>query len=122
MKIRPVHLAVAALTVVAALGSAGTAQAASPSAADHAVSRYTAYQACQAAMWSWTAENAKIGTSVHSFRHHYRAKDVWRVRGGWHVQVGGARGEKLTANNDVEYCVVAGTNAQPKLIDYAYPR
>lgn len=73
-------------------------------------------------MWKWTAENAKIGTSVHSFRHHYRAKDVWRERHGWHVQVGGNRGEKVTANNDVEYCVVAGTNAQPKLIDYAFPR
>jgi hypothetical protein len=73
-------------------------------------------------MWKWTAENAQIGTSVGSFRHHYRAEDVWRERHGWHVQVGGKRGEKVTANNGVEYCVVTGTEAQPKLVDYAFPR
>lgn len=122
MHIRPVHLAVAALTVVGALASAGTAQAASGSAADHPIGRYAAYQACQAAMWKWTAENAEEGSSVQAFRHQYRAKDVWREGRGWHVQVGGERGAQVTANNDVEYCVIAGTNAKPKLVSYAFPR
>jgi hypothetical protein len=122
MRVRPAHLVVAAITAVAALTSAGAAQASSTSAADQPIGRYAAYQACQAAMWKWTAQNAKDGTAVHAFRHHYRAQDVWRERGGWHVQVGGERGQAVTPNNDVEFCVVVGTNAKPKLIDYAYPR
>lgn len=122
MRIRPVHLAVATLTAVAALASAGTADAATTPPAGASLSRYTAYQACQAAMWKWTAENAKIGTSVSSFRHRYRAEDVWRAGQGWRVQLGGSRGEPVLANNDVAFCIITGTDAQPKLAQYAFPR
>ncbi|MFD1722333.1 hypothetical protein [Amnibacterium endophyticum] len=122
MRIRPVHLAVAALVAIGADASAGTAQAASTSTAQKPVGRYVAYQACQAAMWKWTAQNAEAGTSVASFRHRYRKSDVWRERHGWHVQVGGARGEKAGTSGGSVYCVVTGTDAQPKLLDYSFPR
>lgn len=122
MQLRLVHLAVAALTVLAALTSITTDDAGAGPAADRPVSRFTAYQACQAAMWKWTADNAEIGTSVAKFRHTYRAEDVWREGHGWHVLVGGKRGEAVTANNNVDQCVITGTNAHPKLTSYTFPR
>lgn len=122
MQLHPAHIAVAVLVAVGAVTSAGAASAAPTPVADQHVGRFVAYQTCQARMWEWTAENASEGTEVGSFRHHYRAKDVWRVQGGWHVQVGGARGERATATNRVADCVVGGTNARPKLVSYDFPR
>lgn len=121
MQFRAAHLAASALAALTMLTSVGIAQA-STSAAHRTVSRYTAYQACQAATWRWTAENAEIGTSVAPFRHRYRPEDVWREQGGWHVQVSGKRGEAVSMSNDVAYCVVAGTDARPKLVDHSFPR
>ncbi|GAA4744534.1 hypothetical protein GCM10025783_15280 [Amnibacterium soli] len=121
MQLHPAHLVAAVLVAVSAATSVGAAGAPTPVADQH-VSRFVAYQTCQARMWEWTAENASEGTAVGSFRHHYRAKDVWRVKGGWHVQVGGTRGERATATNGVADCVIGGTNAQPKLVSYTFPR
>lgn len=122
MQLRPAHIAVALLAALGAVGSVSAASAAPTPVAEQHVSRFVAYQTCQARMWEWTAENASIGTSVGTFRHHYRAKDVWHVKGGWHVLVGGTRGEAATANNGVADCVVGGTNAKPKLLSYTFPR
>jgi hypothetical protein len=122
MQLRPAHIAVAVLAALGAVTSVSAASATPTSVADRAVSRYVAYQTCQARMWEWTAENASEGTSVGSFRHHYRAKDVRHVKGGWHVLVGGKWGEVATANNGVADCVIGGTNAQPKLLSYTFPR
>lgn len=124
MRIRPVHAAVAVLVAVGAVTSVTAADAATgvESTADRSVSRFVAFQTCQAAMWRWTAENARIGTSVSAFRHRYRAEDVWREHGHWHVQAAGRHGEVASPNNDAAFCEVGGSNARPKIVDYAYPR
>ena len=122
MQLRPAHIAVAVLAALGAVTSVTAASATPTSVADRHVSKYVAYQTCQARMWEWTAGNASEGSAVGSFRHHYRAKDVWHVKGGWYVLVGGRRGEAATANNSVADCVIGGTNAQPKLLSYTFPR
>lgn len=122
MQLRPAHLAVAVLAALGAVGSVSAASAAPAPVADRHVSRFVAYQACQARMWQWTAENASEGTAVGTFRHRYRPQDVRAVKGGWHVQVGGERGEAATADNGVADCVIGGTNARPKLVSYTFPR
>lgn len=136
MRIRARHALVGLVLVGGVVVAGGTAATAAPvtpprPTASHAaplpvakrpVSRFVAWQACSAAMWRWVAENAAIGTSVDTRFHHYRSSLEWRQDGGWFVQIAGRAHERVTANNGVSYCVVKGSDANPRIVDSTYPR
>ncbi len=136
MRIRARHAVVGLVLVGGVVLAGGTAASAAPvatphTAATHAsaavvakrpVSRFVAWQACSVAMWRWVAENAAIGTSVDTHFHHYRSTLEWRQDGGWFVRIAGRAHERVTANNTSSFCVVKGTDADPKIVDSAYPR